>query len=187
MSRRFRRWLSWRWAALATFLGIVLGRVVFLDGSKSTALPFSGECQVHDVLDGETLVVRRDDVDETVTVRLLGLSVPAAVASEAAEFTRQKLTDAKISLTLDKRRVDSQGRTLAYVHVAGQCFNVELVRHGLANVAPYPGDSAAVLRELYRAQDAAQQNRVGWWKQGGRPKNVTYLPSDADPASQLAE
>jgi endonuclease YncB( thermonuclease family) len=117
-------------------------------------------------------------------VRLLGLSVPEVVAGEATEFTRKTLSSTNISLTLDKRRVDSHGRTLAYVHFQDECFNVELVRRGLAYVAPYPGDSATMLRELYRAQDAAQEEQCGLWSKGGRSENAVSRLKVADTLDQ---
>jgi micrococcal nuclease len=100
---------------------------------------------------------------------LLAISVPPSHSTQSAEYLRARLRRGQVMLALDKRRIDSQGRILAYVYVDGELLNAELVQQGLAQVAPYPGDSASIGRELYRAQDLAHSQRAGIWAEGAKP------------------
>jgi micrococcal nuclease len=170
MVRRYRRWISWRWLALMILLGVIVGRAVSLRGDKETPAPFAGECRVLDVLDGETLLVQPpESAKAPAPVRLLAISVPPNHSLQSTEFLRARLQQGQAVLALDKRRIDPQGRLLAYVYVEGKLLNAELVENGFAQVVPYPGDSASVGRELYRAQDVARAQHSGIWAEGAKP------------------
>ena len=174
MSRRFRRWISWRWWALAALACVLLGRAALWGrGVAQQPLPWAGPCEVLQVVSGETLVVHHvgETASEPLRVRLLGVSVPSPQTDQATAFVRQQIADGGISLTLDKRRIDSHGTALAYVYVRGRLLNAALVRQGLAKVAPYPGDSATIGRELFRAQDLAHAEGLGLWVEGGKPNS----------------
>lgn len=171
MSRRYRRWISWRWLALIILLGIVAGRAVILRGDRGTPAPFAGEGKVLQILDGETLLVQPlNPSADPAQVRFLAISVPPEHSAQAVAFLSERLEQGQVVLALDKRRIDSQGRLLAYVYVDDRLLNAELVQHGLAQVALYPGDSASIGRELYRAQDTAHAQRLGIWAHGERRK-----------------
>lgn len=190
MVRRFRRRWSWKGSIAALFLAGVLIRALVAVMNTDASKPIQGRCAVVEVVDGQTLIVRpTDDQAATpTTVRLIGIEVPQQFAAEAERWTRER-TRSGVYLSLDKRRIDAQSRRLAYVYVQSQLLNAELVRRGLAQVTPYPGDSASVERELFRAQDAAVGEKIGIWKSGQRPKSraATAIVQDDFSSSPFAE
>jgi len=154
-----------------------------------------GAYDVVRIVDGDTIIIApagsypRDelpldrrprqplDADQpfpTGRLRLLGIDCPESVkpnhpvepfGPEASQFTREFLSGGQAELRLDRRRVDQYERFLAYVFVAGECLNIELVRNGLAEAKPYRGDSASMTRKLYKAQDEAKEEGRGIWSQ----------------------
>ena len=97
-------------------------------------------------------------------MRLLGIDPPGASQREAAvKFLEQRIAAGEVRIQLDKRRLDSQGRFLAYVYVGDQLLSEELAAAGLARVHTYPGDSMTINRLLLRAQDAARNKERGMW------------------------
>jgi len=172
MTRRFRRRLGWKWPALALLLAGIVGKAALFGTSAKPAVPFEGACRVLEVIDGQTLLVQPEHKEvEPVAIRMIGIEIVESLATDAAAFTQERVAAGQVSLTLDKRRIDSQGRALAYVHVDGALLNAALIREGLARVVSYPGDSASFERELYRAQDVAVEERRGIWKSGQRPRS----------------
>lgn len=128
--------------------------------------------RVERVVDGDTIIVL--DGDKRVRVRLLGIDTPETVKEgtpvqpwgpEATAFTEAFLAGGQAYLRLDRRRVDRYGRALAYVFVDEVMLNEELVRAGLARADPYTGDSAAMTRRLYKAQDEAKAAGRGVWSE----------------------
>lgn len=151
---------------------VVLGRA-FLTRGVSNPLPFAGECHLLEVVDGQTLRVRPANAPDSspVLIRLMAIAVPKSFDADAAAFLCSQLADGRLSLELDKRRIDSNGHLLAYAFVDKQFLNAGLVERGLARVNPYPGNSASMERELFRAQDSAVASRKGIWQSGGKPRS----------------
>lgn len=178
---RFRRWprltplvcailalatAVWMYARGGNQSGVQLGAF-----SRSIRVARTGPCEVVDVLDAATLVVRQpassSGGQEFVgSVRLLG--IVARQDTAAVEFTRQAVKTPFIRLDLDKRRVDREGNYLAYVYVGDKHLSEELVTAGLARVHTYPGDSMTINRQLLKAQDQARIKQVGIWAPGAK-------------------
>jgi micrococcal nuclease len=135
-----------------------------------------GAYQVVRVVDGDTLLVRRQDADPQAArerrLRLLGIDCPESVkpdqpiepwGPEASQFTQRFVAGRDVHLQFDKRRIDRYGRYLGYVFVEEKMLNEELVRAGLARVSIYPGDSEAMARRLRAAAQDARENGRGIW------------------------
>ncbi|HZL88734.1 MAG TPA: thermonuclease family protein [Pirellulaceae bacterium] len=151
------------------------------DGKNASFL--AGPCTVVQVVSGDTLVVRQVQSSRSSApphvvegpVRLLGVQIgqPAAPsvhgepsAVGARTFIEEFVGRGGVALQLDKRRLDADGRLLAYVLVEGQMLNVELVRQGFALRESKPGDSETISRQLRQAEDEARLAGRGIWKRG---------------------
>ncbi|MBI2560631.1 MAG: thermonuclease family protein [Planctomycetes bacterium] len=117
------------------------------------------------VIDGDTIVV-----EGVGKVRLLGVNAPEIkdthrgvqrFGMECTMFTEQNLLGKQVRLEYDEMRMDSFGRTLAYVYVDDTLFNAELVKQGYALVyAKYP---FKYLDEFRRFEMDAKKNGRGIW------------------------
>jgi len=143
-------------------LPLVLLAVSSLIGCRSSTAS-SDEPSVVEVVDGDTVVVRIGDHDETV--RLIGVDTPETkhptkpvqcFGPEASAFAARLLPKgAIVRLERDVEPRDHFGRLLAYVYRAndGLFVNVELARQGYARplvIAPndtYAADVDAAARE----------------------------------------
>lgn len=157
---------------------LVIGRFSGPDLSPADLALQEGDYEVLHVVNGHTLDVRAVHVDlrrqtaEGVHVRLLGIDCSETVQPnhpietwrlEASAYTRQFVSGGRVHLRFDRRRVDQDGRYLAYLSVAEKMLNEELVRAGLARVCYYPGDSQTVARRLRKAEQEARQQGRGIW------------------------
>lgn len=114
--------------------------------STSTASSENYTTTVIRVVDGDTLVVNYNGVEEYV--RLIGVDTPESVHPDsskntdagfaASEFTTVYLTGKEVELEFDVQQRDNYGRLLAYVYLDGEMFNEKLLRTGYANIATYP-------------------------------------------------
>lgn len=131
---------------------------------KDQDTEFSGYARV---IDGDTI-----EVDHTV-VRMIGVNSPETVdpdqpvecgGEKASADTKKYLSGEYVTVVIGKERTDYYGRTLGYVYVNGEEYNVGLVRRGDAEVDTV-GDNTEH-KNLYAAgQTEAQTNNVGLWKE----------------------
>jgi len=135
--------------------------------------------QVIDVLDANTILVNLGDRAEAV--RYIGIVAKEATQpvrsveskrSESVEANRQLVARQPIRLELDVQERDRDGRLLAYVYVADQMVNAELVRRGTAEVMTIPPNMRH--RELFVTleQEARDQKR-GMWADPEEPTTPT--------------
>lgn len=117
------------------------------DGTTRTVVLSSTKTyQVTRVIDGDTIVVNYNGVEETV--RLIGVDAPESVHPDkskntdagfaASEFTTVYLSGAQVELEFDVQQRDQYGRLLAYVYKDGEMFNKKLLMTGHAEIATYP-------------------------------------------------
>lgn len=120
-------------------------------------------------VDGDTIHVFLHGAD--TDVRLIGIDTPEDVrpgtpvqcySRAAASFTTSHLVDRSVRLEFDVERTDVYGRTLAYVHLNGQMFNLALVRQGYARAYPYPPNTRYESR-FAAAESYAQRHHLGLW------------------------
>lgn len=128
---------------------------------------------VTDVIDGDTLRVRRDGME--VRVRLIGIDVPEAVACFGVAATARLRALAPpgtvVGLERDVSETDRYGRLLCYVWLPdGRMLNEVLVREGVAQAVTFPPDVRYQDRLLQ-----AQAEGAGLWSACG----PTPTPSGA--------
>jgi micrococcal nuclease len=133
---------------------------------RSAATPY----RVVDVLDGDTIVVRRSGADDE-TIRLLGVDTPEThhptepvecFGPEASAFTSRRLFGELVQLEDDVEERDLYDRRLAYVYVRGERFNDVLLRRGFARLLVIEPNRAHA-RTMLDAELDAEQHRRGLW------------------------
>ena len=126
--------------------------------------------RVVDVLDGDTIVVRRAGGQEE-TVRLLGIDTPEThhptkpvecFGPEASAFTSRRLFGEVVTLEDDVETRDIYDRRLAYVYLDGARFNDVLLRRGYARLLVIEPNRAHA-RDLLDEELAAERDRRGLW------------------------
>lgn len=140
--------------------------------------------QVVDVLDGNTILVNVGDRSETV--RYIGINTQEAnrrqpngetMSVGSAQANRQLVARQQVRMELDTQERDRDGRLLAYVYVANQMVNAELLRRGSAEVMTVQPNVRH--RELFVGlEQEARDNRRGVWGDASEPTT----PTTADPA-----
>ncbi|MHC5027795.1 MAG: thermonuclease family protein [Planctomycetota bacterium] len=126
------------------------------------------------VVDGDTVIVRRDDTTETV--RLIGVDTPETkhpskpvefYGREASRFLHNLLAGEQVRLVYqDGDRTDRYGRTLAYLYrIPEQLFvNLEIVRQGYGHAyTRFPFEHRDVFVEYERL---AREDERGLWNTG---------------------
>ncbi|MDM8328645.1 thermonuclease family protein [Staphylococcus felis] len=122
------------------------------------------------VIDGDTIVIDKNGEDEKV--RLIGVDTPETVkpntpvqpyGKAASDYTKKHLTNQHVRLEYDREEKDRYGRTLAYVWLGNDMFNVMLAEEGLARAKFYPpNDKYRILIE--QAQKKAQKQQLNIWE-----------------------
>ncbi|MCB9818679.1 thermonuclease family protein [Candidatus Nomurabacteria bacterium] len=127
------------------------------------------------VIDGDTIVIEKDGVNETV--RLIGIDTPETVhpskpvqcfGKEASDQTRAWLQGENVYIEIDSQEGtrDKYGRMLGYVLRAdGYFINLELIRQGFAYEYTYnlPYQYQA---EFMEAEKKAKEGERGLWADG---------------------
>jgi len=144
--------------------------------TSTPALPAAADCVpsnqrdkaiVAQVLDGDSLrVVLRE---KTYTVRYLGIQAPVfglksePFGPEAASLNKLLVQNQIVTLVMDTTEKNEAGDLLRYVFAGDRFVNLELVRQGFAQAVPAPPDLSCDA-EFLQAQNSAQQERLGQWK-----------------------
>jgi micrococcal nuclease len=119
------------------------------------------------VLDGESLRVVMHE--QTYTVRYLGILAPKfglesePFGPEAASLNKMLVQDQIVTLVKDTTNENEAGDLLRYVFAGDHFVNQEMVRQGLAQAVSTPPDTSCD-DELLQAQQSAQQEHLGQWK-----------------------
>ncbi len=119
--------------------------------------------QIVRVLDGDTIVVHIDGVEDRV--RLIGINAPESgecIVDEATTMLTTILDGRSVTLLGDVNDRDQYGRLLRYVYVGEVFVNEQLVEAGVAFAHRYEPDTA-MAEVLEAAQLRAQQAAVGMW------------------------
>lgn len=123
---------------------------------------------VTDVIDGDTIKVKRNN--KVDTVRLVGIDAPEIkynqyYSSEAKEQTKS-LIGKKVKLTKDTKQNDKDkfGRSLRYVEINGGDFGAKLVEKGYAKA--YRKTSSDMLSEYKKLESQAKLDNIGLWDGG---------------------
>ena len=128
------------------------------------------EYNVVAVTDGDTIEVVDASGDRDV-VRLLGVDTPEThhptepvecFGPEATAYTAERLIGRTVTLESDIEGRDQYGRRLAYVIVAGERFNDELLRLGYAELLVIEPNHAHARAMLHAELDAKRAGRGLW-------------------------
>jgi micrococcal nuclease len=141
------------------------------DAKKIDIKPGYDFYRVKTVYDGDTVVLENGR-----KIRFLGINTPEvqhrdkpadAGGDEAKRWLTEKLKNTRVRLELGPEKTDKYGRTLAHLFTENkEHINLKLVELGLASVSIYPPELLYV-DELVKAQDQAEQAKIGIW---GRPE-----------------
>ena len=124
---------------------------------------------VIDVIDGDTLIVRKDKpIQRKETVRLLRIDTPERDEpgyAEAREALKHLVRKGVVTLEFEKRAVESRdgfGRLLAYVIADGVNTSIEIVRLGWSPFWTKYG-KGRLADEFTEAEKEARSHRAGMW------------------------
>ncbi|HGH5471486.1 TPA: thermonuclease family protein [Staphylococcus pseudintermedius] len=157
---------------LAIAIVVLIFQYINGDGPfKKSSTDVRGESYlVKRVIDGDAIIIDKDGQDERV--RLIGVDTPETVkpntpvqpyGKAASNFTKKHLTNQRVRLEYDREPKDKYGRTLAYVWLGDEMFNVKLAKEGLARAKFYPpNDKYRILIE--QAQKEAQKKQLNIWE-----------------------
>lgn len=116
------------------------------------------------VQDGDSLRLVEEGAAEDTIIQLHGVDAPERYMpyAEEARALAKKLAE-KQQIAVVVETVDRYGRTVGRVYVGNTCLNEQLIRAGVARCH---GKYADPVRDadLWAAQQAAQEARVGLWK-----------------------
>ncbi|TWU26105.1 thermonuclease family protein [Bythopirellula polymerisocia] len=140
------------------------------DSTSPSSTINEGEQEVLRVVDGDTLLLKKD----RVRVRLQGIDTPETVKEdtavqawgpEATEYTKRFVAEAggKLTFTIDGELEDRYGRKLRFVWNNDRLLNEELVAAGLARAKLGYDYSQSMKDRLRRAQDRARGAKLGIW------------------------
>jgi micrococcal nuclease len=131
--------------------------------------PASAWAYVSRVVDGDTVEVQLDGVEEDV--RYIGVDTPETVkpdtpvqcfGPQASSFNHHLVEHRRVRLVFGVERRDVYGRLLAYVYLDGSFVNAELIRRGLARTLTIPPNDRFAGR-LKRLEIAAARAGRGLW------------------------
>lgn len=147
------------------------GLFKFLASSTSDGPDNSEQVHVERVVDGDTFIAR-DDSNERIKVRLIGIDTPETVkpntpvqpyGKEASQYTKSKLTNKDVFLEYDKEKEDRYGRILAYVWLDKETlYNEQLVKEGLAR-EKYFAPNGKYRSVFKQAEQQAQSEHKNIW------------------------
>lgn len=127
------------------------------------------------VVDGDTIIVSIDGKE--VRVRLIGIDTPESVSTygnentkegkEVSDYVTEQLTGKSVYLEYDKRRIDTYGRTLAYVYLEDgkTMLNKVLIERGYAQVMIVEPNTK-YMAEFEKLEAMAENSRLGFWGTG---------------------
>lgn len=132
------------------------------------------------IIDGDTIDVLYNG--EIQKIRLVGIDTPEPYSKnntkkwyglpnehlnvwgiKAKDYAYERLNNKEVNISYDsiQGKKDEYGRTLAYIIVDRNNFNLELVENGYARV--YTEKSSDLYWKLIEAQTKARINHVGLW------------------------
>jgi micrococcal nuclease len=168
---------------VALLLALPPAFVSAADCTMPSKPPGLAHASVVRVVDGDTIVVHLGDGRST-RVRLIGIDTPElhpsdklkrdaqrsgqdaaaiqALGARAKDFTRKHLDGRKVEIERDVTALDRYGRTLAYVWVGDELYNLTVVREGYASLMTIP-PNVRYAETLAACHRTARESRRGLW------------------------
>ncbi len=161
---------------------------------RQTAAPETIDATVVDVIDGETIVIEKDGIQQTV--RYLGIDVPtgdACFATESTEANRSIVAGKTVKIERQATDVDAQGNWVRDVWVQAEDGRYGLVAHQLVAAGAATADisepNTRFASWLRSADAAAQAEGLGLWgscSQGSAPAGGTVAMQPANAIRQVS-
>lgn len=163
-------------------LGSGLIVVLFLLGALNAACADSFSAKVIAVMDGDTVLVLRDNT--RIKVRLAEIDAPEK-AQAFGEQSRQSLADLILrkEIRVDSKTTDIYGRLVALIKLDELNVNHEQVRRGMAWASSRSNKGKA----LFALQDEAKKAGRGLWAQADPIPPKEWRNTHATPQQQHAE
>lgn len=142
-----------------------------LNGDKSTSTATSSDeyYEVLRVIDGDTVVLEKDNKKETV--RLIGVDSPEreqCFYDQASNKMNSLISGKEIAIKKDITQGDRDiyNRLLAYLYTKdGTLVNKEMIDSGHAREYTY--DDPYIFQGSFKAAESqAKENNIGFWKEG---------------------
>jgi len=146
---------------------------------------------VDEIVDGDTLRVRRIGSAEAVTVRLIGIDAPERshpslgkefFSDEAASHLASLCRGKTVRMEKDAEEADKYDRLLRYVFLPppdGRLLNEEMLRAGMARV--YTRFPFSRKNAFLAAEGRARREGKGLWKDGGMAEARWLAAGNAAP------
>jgi endonuclease YncB( thermonuclease family) len=174
-------------------LSTILTETPSLADMRQADAPDTIEAQVVDVVDGETIVVEKDGVQQPV--RYLGIDAPAegeCYAAEAADANRALVEGKSVKIERQATDTDAQGNWVRDVWVAQDDGKYVLVAHQLVQEGAVTADisepNTRFASWLRGAESIAKAEGRGLWgscQQGRSDTPVTSLVHGVGPIRQI--
>lgn len=178
VKKRKRNYKRNRFVTLMCFVVLILIIVVVnLTWKKSVSNATVTACRVVRVVDGDTIIVSLNGVEQRV--RMIGVDCPESVSEDeeensiygqyASDYTKQQLYEGKIIyLTFDEEKYDQYNRLLAYIWMNKDTENIDnmyqniLLSAGYATAERYEPNTL-YYTELFCTMAEAAKERKGLW------------------------
>src|SRR5680860_508462 len=149
-----------------SFVLLLLVSINYLQSVDTKPTPQKPESNVVEVIDGDTIIVEKDQTEQTI--RLIGIDTPElseCFGKEARAKAKEILNGKIVRLKADETQAnkDIYDRLLRYIILPdGTNLNLELTKLGYAREytfeAPYKYQT-----EFKQAQQSAKGNKLGLW------------------------
>ncbi len=127
---------------------------------------------VHDIVDGDTIKVTKDE--ETITVRYIGIDTPEIqhqgngtnepFGPEATKVNEMLVLNKFVYLFQDVAELDKYGRRLSYVYLEdGTMVNYAIIRMGYATILTIQ-PNVMFQTKFLAAQQLAREEKRGLWR-----------------------
>lgn len=158
------------WLTLKKIILIICCLILILTGCSKN-LEKNGAYNVTRVVDGDTIVVHVNGVDEKI--RLTGVDTPESVHPDktknvpygkvSSDYVKDLLSGKKVYLEYDVSKTDRYGRILAYVYLEdGVMLNKLLLEEGQGVLLTVP-PNVKYADEFVKAEKQAKKNKKGLW------------------------
>ena len=132
------------------------------------------------VLDGASIqAVMRE---KTYTIRYIGIKAPVfglesePFGPEAANLNNTLVKNQVVTLVMDTTETSEASELLCYVFAGDRFVNLEMVRQGFAQAVSAPPDTSCDA-DFLQAQQSAQQEHLGQWKDFVVPETPSLTPT----------
>lgn len=152
-------------------VALFIGTVICTSQLIAANVVVAQEARVLRVIDGDTFVITYAGKKEKV--RLLNVDTPESVHPDASrntmmgvkasDYTKQMLENKYVVLEFEDEARGKYGRLLAYAHLQGLNFNIELVKQGFSPYLTKYGVSKKYDAQFRAAEQFAKSQGLNIW------------------------